>query len=126
MGVAAVYYLWQAVGRGGARVRGGRPCSQPSARRSASQAALWTRSRRWLGGKQWRTSGHEAVARLWRVTQHMWVTLGSTVCTSAASLRQVAEGLGSGSGLAGGVVVPRPAPPIHRHGAGPAGGRLSL
>ena len=29
-------------------------------------------------------------------------------------------------GLAGGVVVPNPALAVHRHGVGPAGGRLSL
>ena len=36
-------------------------------------------------------------------------------------------GVGGGGGGAGGrVVVPHPAPPVHRHGVGPAGGRLCL
>ena len=33
---------------------------------------------------------------------------------------------GGGGGLAGGVVVPHPAPPVQCHGVGPASGRLSL
>ena len=35
-------------------------------------------------------------------------------------------GLGGGGGVAGGFVVPHPAPPVQPHGVGPAGGRLSL
>ena len=34
-------------------------------------------------------------------------------------------GAGGGGGLAGGLIVPHPAPPVHRHGVGPDGGRLS-
>ena len=52
---------------------------------------------------------------------------GRRACTSAATSPQVAEGSGSGGeGPAGGVGVPHPAPPVHRHVVGPAGGRLSL
>ena len=40
--------------------------------------------------------------------------------------RRLGPGVGGVGGLAGGVVVPHPAPLVHPHGVGPARGRLPL
>ena len=78
-----------------------------------------------------RTSGHRAVARTCpssgRVAHQTFEDRGRRACTAVPTSSPVAVGVrGGGGGLAGVVVVPRPAPPVHRHGVQPAGGRLSL
>ena len=111
----------RASGRGRAGRRGGRLCSHPSARRLASRATSCRWSSWRPGSTRQRTSGHRAVAQpspcSSRVARQTSVIRGRRACTLAATSSQVAKGSGlGGGGLAGRVVVPDPAPTVHRHG----------
>ena len=79
-----------ASGRGGG-LRGGQPCSHPSARQSAARATSCTRSRWGLGGTRRRTSSHWAVAQTspgsGRVAHQTLVSRERRACTSAATSR---------------------------------------